>query len=151
MKLSATLLAAALLFASPSLFAATEPPSGAAEPAPESPAPRIAPLPIEAALDLARQHLASRPAESKREIVGVQFVPPHGRAGAGFWLVDLSPYPSDRPAPADAFTSLLITMEGAIEQRGGRRPLNPAEQKARDEKAASLRRLAEAAARERGP
>jgi hypothetical protein len=107
--------------------------------------PRLATLGIEAALALARAHLAARPAETNREIVGAHFIPPHGREGAGFWLIDLAPYPTDRPAPVDPFTSLLVAMDGSVEQRGGRRPLNPDEQKARDEKAASLRRLTDAA------
>jgi hypothetical protein len=107
---------------------------------PAVPVPRLAPLSIDAALARAREHLATRD-DPAREIVGIQFIPPHGRGGPGFWLVDLAPYPADRPAPPETFTSLLIAMDGTLEERGGRRPLDPALQQARDQKAAGLHKL----------
>ncbi len=134
---------ALLLLAATLALPASASPAADAPPATSTaPAPRLASLTIDAALGLARAHLAdAEPAEAAREIVGAHFIPPHGRAGSGFWLVDLAPYPSDRPSPAAAFTSLLIAMDGTIERRGARRPLSPDEQKARDEKAANLQRL----------
>ncbi len=106
-----------------------------------SPVPRLAKLSIDQALTLTRQHLESKPSETTREIVGIQFIPPHGRPGPGFWLIDLAPYPADRPTPAAAFTSLLLGMDGTIEERGGRKPLNPEEQQARNEKAATFQKM----------
>jgi hypothetical protein len=103
-----------------------------------APVPRLALLPIDAALARVREHLASRPEEAGREVVGLQFIPPHGRPGPGFWLVDLAPYPTDRPIPARTVSSLLLSMDGSIEERGGRRSLNPTEVGDRDQAAATL-------------
>lgn len=138
MSRPALLLLLALAPPLPAALAAT--PTTEAPSAP-APVPRLAALTIDAALGRAREHLAARAGEAGREIVGVQFIPPHGRPGPGFWLVDLAPYPSDRPSPAEPFTSLLIAMDGAVEERGGRRPLDPEQQRAREQKAATLHQL----------
>ncbi len=137
----ALLLLALLPLGTPSPGSASAPAASVPTPAPS--APRLASLSLDAALSLARAHLAesSEPAEQDREIVGLQFIPPHGRGGTGFWLVDLAPYPADRPSPAAPFSSLLIGMDGRVEERGGRRPLDQATQRARDQKAAGLHQL----------
>jgi hypothetical protein len=100
--------------------------------------PLLAPLPIDEALARARAHLAARPGEPEREIVGAQFIPPHGRPGPGFWLVELAPYAGPSPAPSRPVSSLLIRADGTVEERGGRRPLDPEQTRDRDERAASL-------------
>ncbi len=139
----ALLFAASLLVLAPvtgPAAPASESPPSVAPPSASAPAPRVSPLAIDAALARAREHIATRD-EPAREILGAQFIPPHGRPGPGFWLIDLAPYPADRPSPAEPFTSLLIAMDGTVEERGGRRPLSADEQKARAEKAANLQRL----------
>jgi hypothetical protein len=87
------------------------------------------PLSIEQALAVARSFLAEREHEQERRIFGVQYIPSHGTA-RDYWLVELEPYPPSAPSPARPVSSLLISMDGQVRERGGRRAVQPEEREA---------------------
>jgi hypothetical protein len=97
---------------------------------------------LEEAAVVARRHVEKTRPNEQRDLSAVTYIPSHASQDPrGYWLVDLTPYPPDEPLPANPVTSLLITMDGKVTERGGRRPVSVEENEKLEEQTRKFEKL----------